>query len=152
MQRVLLRVAVGAILASLVVLSIPTQCIAITGIQAKPKELSEILDENSEIKYRIEAAYIREWNYTVEGNHIRTYNGTLFYETKVDNEVSITIDIVEIDERITLQIHYEANTPTGYYIDRAYTVELNPDTGYCIIKNGPLEGFYGRLSLFFNYE
>ncbi len=145
------RISTLVAFAILALLSIPTQCMATTGSQEGHRELSEILDENSEIEYRIEAAYIREWNYTVEGDLIRTYNGTWFYETKVDNEVSITIEVVEIDERITLQIHYEANTPTGYYIDTSYTVELNPETGYCIIKNGPLEGFYGRLSLFFNY-
>ncbi|MFO7836587.1 MAG: hypothetical protein R6V83_08030 [Candidatus Thorarchaeota archaeon] len=152
MNETLSRIGVGVVLTILILLSIPTHCVAITGIQEGHRELSEILDENSEIEYRIEAAFIREWNYTVEGDHIRTHNGTLFYEAKVDNEISITIDIVEIDERITLQVHYEANTPTGYYIDTSYIVELNPETGYCIIKNGPLEGFYGRLSLFFNYE
>jgi hypothetical protein len=152
MNERLSKSGIGVVLAILIILSIPTRCIAIAGVQAKPKELSEILDENSEIKYRIEAAFIREWNYTVEGDRIRTYNGTLFYERGVFNKILITLDVIEIDERITIQVHYEANTPTGYYMDTSYTVELNPETGYCIIRNGPLEGFYGRLSLFFNYE
>jgi hypothetical protein len=150
-RRALFRVVIVVILANPILLWIPSQCVATTRIQERHKQLSEILDENSEIEYRISASLIRQWNYTVEESHIRTHNGTLYYEREVENEILIRIEVIEVDERISLQIDYEANTPTGYYIDTSYIVELNPETGYCIIRNGPLEGFYGRLSLFFNY-
>lgn len=112
-------------------------------------KMHSLLEEDTFFSYTITTALIREWNYTIDGSSLITYNGSVFYAPQVSSTIQIRIEFIT---DTTISVRYQASTDVGYNVDYAIEAEYDSDTGQIVITNGSLAGFSGFTGLFSNDE
>ncbi|TFH08808.1 MAG: hypothetical protein E4H14_05690, partial [Candidatus Thorarchaeota archaeon] len=112
-------------------------------------KMHSLLEADTFFSYTITTALIREWNYTIDGSSLITYNGSVFYAPQVSSTIQIRIEFIT---DTTISVRYQASTDVGYNVDYAIEAEYDSDTGQIVITNGSLAGFSGFTGLFSNDE
>ncbi|MHA1927867.1 MAG: hypothetical protein ACTSV2_04705 [Candidatus Thorarchaeota archaeon] len=112
-------------------------------------KIHPLLAEDTFFSYTITTGFIREWNYSIDGSSIITYNGSAFYAPQVSSTINIRIEFIA---NTTISVRYQASTDVGYNVDYTIEAEYDSDTGQISITNGSLSGFSGITGLFSNDE